>query len=92
MLWIVASYIYHWKLLLNTYFSDKCIINIKRNNTEFWTITKPFMFHKDSSANTNISPLENDVVINDQTAVASVLNDIFSQYLTSCIVVCGRHG
>ena len=50
------------------------------------------MFHKDPSANTNISPLENNVVIDDQTAVASVLNDIFSQYLTSCIVVCGRHG
>ena len=35
------------------------------------------MSHKGSSANTNISLLENDVAINDQTAVANVLNDYY---------------
>ena len=37
---------------------NKCIFNDKRNNKEFWTITKHFMSHKGSSANTNISLLE----------------------------------
>ena len=35
------------------------------------------MSHKGPSANTNISLLENDVVTNDQTAVANVLNDYY---------------
>ena len=37
----------------------------------------PFMSHKSSSANTNISLIEIDVIINDQTGVATVLNDYY---------------
>ena len=65
------------KLSLNKYLRDKCTITNKRNNKELWTITKSFMSHKGSSANTIISLLENDVVINDQTAVTNVLNDYY---------------
>ena len=35
------------------------------------------MSHKGSSANTNISLIENDAIINDQTGVATVLNDYY---------------
>ena len=35
------------------------------------------MSHKGSSANTNISIIENDAIINDQTGVATVLNDYY---------------
>ena len=35
------------------------------------------MSHKGSSANTNISLIEKDAVINDQTGVAIVLNDYY---------------
>ena len=35
------------------------------------------MSHKSSSVNTNISLLENDVVLSDQTVVANVLNDYY---------------
>ena len=37
----------------------------------------PFMPHKSSSANTNISLIEIDVIINDQTGVATVLNEYY---------------
>ena len=47
------------------------------NNKEFWKITKPFMSHNGSSANTDISLMENDAIINDQTGVATVLNDYY---------------
>ena len=56
---------------------EKCTINNTHNNKEFWKITKPFMFHKSSSANTNISLIENDAIINDQTEVATVLYDYY---------------
>ena len=35
------------------------------------------MSHKGSSANTNISLIENDVIINDQTGAATVSNDYY---------------
>ena len=35
------------------------------------------MSHKVSPANTNISLIENDAIINDQTGVATVLNDYY---------------
>ena len=35
------------------------------------------MSHKGSSANINISLIENDDIINDQTGVATVLNDYY---------------
>ena len=35
------------------------------------------MSHKGSSANTNISLIENDAIMNDQTGVATVLNDYY---------------
>ena len=35
------------------------------------------MSHKGSSANTDISLIENDAIINDQTGVATVLNDYY---------------
>ena len=35
------------------------------------------MSHKGSSANTNISLIENDAIINDQPGVATVLNDYY---------------
>ena len=35
------------------------------------------MSHKGSAANTNISLIENDAIINDQTGVATVLNDYY---------------
>ena len=35
------------------------------------------MSHKSSSADANISLIENDAVINDQTGVATVLNDYY---------------
>ena len=35
------------------------------------------MSHKGSSANTNISLIENDAILNDQTGVATVLNDYY---------------
>ena len=35
------------------------------------------MSHKGSSANTNISLIENDAIINDPTGVATVLNDYY---------------
>ena len=35
------------------------------------------MSHKGSSANTNISLIENDAIISDQTGVATVLNDYY---------------
>ena len=44
---------------------DKCTINNTHSNEEFWKITKPFMSHKGSSANTNISLIENDAIINN---------------------------
>ena len=62
------------KQSLNKYLKDKCTIN-NTHNTEFWKITKPFMSHKGSSANTNIFLIENDAIINDQTGVATILND-----------------
>ena len=62
---------------LNKYLKDKCTINNTHNNKEFWTITKPFMSHKGSSANTNISLIENDSIINDHTGVATVINDYY---------------
>ena len=48
------------------------IIHTTVDNKEFWKITKPFMSHKGSSAHTNISLIENDAIINDQTGVATV--------------------
>ena len=60
---------------LNKYLKDKCTINNIHNNKEFWKITKPYMSHKGYSANTNIFLIENDDIINDQTGVATVLND-----------------
>ena len=50
------------------------VINVHTtvDNNEFWKITKPFMSHKGSSAHTNISLIENDAIINDQTGVATV--------------------
>ena len=36
------------------------------------TITKPFMSHKGSSVNTNISLIENDAIINEQSGVVTV--------------------
>ena len=65
------------KQSLNKYLKDKYTINNTHNNKEFWKITKPFMSHKGSSANTNISLIENDAIINDQTGVATVLNDYY---------------
>ena len=65
------------KQSLNKYRKDKCTINNTHNNKEFWKITKPFMSHKGFSANNNISLIENDAIINDQTGVASVLNDYY---------------
>ena len=65
------------KQSLNKYLKDKCTINNTHNNKEFWKITKPFMSHKGSSANTNISLIENDAIINDQTGVATVLIDYY---------------
>ena len=65
------------KQSLNKYLKDKCTINNTHNNKEFWKITKPFMSHKGSSANTDISLIENDAIINDQTGVATVLNDYY---------------
>ena len=65
------------KQSLNKYLKDKCTINNTHNNKEFWKITKLFMSHKGSSANTNISLIENDAIINDQTGVAIVLNDYY---------------
>ena len=62
------------KQSLNKYLENKCTINNTHNNKEFWKITKPFMSHKGPSANTNISLIENDAIINDQTGVATVLN------------------
>ena len=47
------------------------------HNKVFWKITKPFMSHKGSSTNTDISLIENDAIINDQTGVATVLNDYY---------------
>ena len=35
------------------------------------------MSHKGSAANTNIYLIENDAIINDQTGVATVLNDYY---------------
>ena len=35
------------------------------HNKKIWTITKPFMSHKGSSVNTNISLIENDAIINE---------------------------
>ena len=61
------------KQTLNKYLQNKCTINNTYNNKEFWKITKPFMPHKGSSANTDISLIENDAIINDQTGVATVL-------------------
>ena len=58
-------------------YKDKCTINNTHNNKEFCKITKPFMSHKGSSANTNNSLIENDAIINDQTGVAPVLNDYY---------------
>ena len=63
--------------MLNMYLEDKCTINNTHNNKEFWKITKLFMSHKGSSANTNISLIENNAIINDQTGVATVLNDYY---------------
>ena len=65
------------KQSLNKYLKDKCTINNTHNNKEFWKITKPFMSHKGSSANTDISLIENDAIINDQTGVATVINDYY---------------
>ena len=65
------------KQSLNKYLKDKCTINNTHNNKEFWKITKPFMSHKGSSANTDISLIENDAIINDHTGVATVLNDYY---------------
>ena len=55
------AYVMHRNLLtklrkhsLNKYLKDKCKINNTHNNKEFWKITKHFMSHKGSSANTNI--------------------------------------
>ena len=66
------AYVRHRNLLpklrkqsLNKYLKDKCTINNTHNNKEFWKITKPFMSHKGSSANTDISLIENDAIIND---------------------------
>ena len=53
------------KQSLNKYLKDKCTINNTHSNKEFWKITKPFMSHKGSSANTNISLIENDAIINN---------------------------
>ena len=36
------------------------------------------MSHKGCSANINISLIENDAIINDQTRVPTVLNDLWS--------------
>ena len=55
----------------------KCTINNKHNNKEFWKITKPYISHKGFSDNTNISFIENDAIINDQTGVTTVLNDYY---------------
>ena len=78
------AYVRHRNLLtklrkqsLNKYLKDKCTMNNTHNNKEFWNITKPFMSHKGSSANTNIFLIENDAMINDQTGVATVLNDYY---------------
>ena len=65
------------KQSLNKYLKDKCTINNTQNNKEFWKITKPFMSHKGSSANTDISLIENDAISNDQTGVDTVLNDYY---------------
>ena len=65
------------KQSLNKYLKDKCTINNTHNNKNFWKITKPIMSHKGSSANINISLIENDAIINDQTGVATVLNDYY---------------
>ena len=74
------------KQSLNKYHKDKCTIYDTHNNKEFWKITKPFMSHKGFTANTNISLIENDAIINDQTGVASVLNEYYVYNCTSSIV------
>ena len=61
--------------------------NFTQNKKEFWKITKPFMSHKGFSANTNISLIENDAIINDQTGVATVLNDYYVN-VTKSILPC----
>ena len=71
------------KQSLNNYLKDKCTINNTHNNKEFWKITKSFMSQKGSSANTNISLIENDAIINDQTGVATVLNDYYVNVIKS---------
>ena len=43
------------------------------------------MSHKGSSANTDISLIENDAIINDQTGVATVLNDYYVNVTKSIV-------
>ena len=60
---------------------DVCLLCLTKVYKAFYMshkgFTKPFMSHKGSSANTDISLIENDAIINDQTGVATVLNDYY---------------
>ena len=63
--------------VINLFSTASSEITELSDNKEFWKITKPFMSHKGSSANTDISLIANDAIINDQTGVATVLNDYY---------------